>query len=421
MKKAITGNVESEIGLCSRIEKWLTMVLLCLAGSLIWWLPYFQDVYYVPMQDAFGFSNTQIGMLSGVAGFMAMLTYIPGGWVADRFPSRQLMSIALLISAMGGFIFAQVPSFEVCLVLYGLWGVSAALIFWAAMIKATRNWGGRDEQGKAFGILEGGRNLNDAVSASLFLIVFAWMGSNSEALATNINIISSTIMLMAVLVWFVMKDTATPQSEAPVQLVAFSRVKLQGVMKMPIVWLLSLVVMMTSWGMWGTIYFTPYATVVYELGDVWGGAVGTSKYFVATMAAVIAGVVADRIGIAWSVLVLFIIMTAGFLMLAIVPGSPALLPLFLIIGVAMTLAVYATRGIYYALMEQGGVPLKLTGTAVGLVSVIGYTPDWIAPVVSGFVLDAWPGATGFQILFSLISGLCFLGLAAAIIIYRKYR
>ena len=118
----------------TKTEKWLTLVLICLSGSFIWWLPYFQDIYYVPMQRTFGFSNTQIGTLSGVAGLAAMVTYVPGGWLADRFPPRQLMSTALVISAMGGFVFARIPPYEVCLWLYGMWGVSAALIFWAAMI-----------------------------------------------------------------------------------------------------------------------------------------------------------------------------------------------------------------------------------------------------------------------------------------------
>ena len=47
------------------------MLLLCLSGSVVFWLPFFSEVYYVPMQDAFGFSNTQIGLLSSTFGFAA--------------------------------------------------------------------------------------------------------------------------------------------------------------------------------------------------------------------------------------------------------------------------------------------------------------------------------------------------------------
>ena len=49
-------------------------------------------------------------------------------------------------------------------VLYAYWGVTTILLFWAAMIRATREWGGASQQGRAFGILDGGRG---AVAAGI--------------------------------------------------------------------------------------------------------------------------------------------------------------------------------------------------------------------------------------------------------------
>ncbi len=131
------------------------MVLLCISGSIIYWMPFLSEIYYMPMQNAFGFSNTQMGVLSSTFGFMSLIAYFPGGWLADRISSRKLISIALTITGAAGFVFSTIPSFEVCLVLYGFWGVSTAFIFWAALIKATRNWAAKEEQGRAFGVLEG--------------------------------------------------------------------------------------------------------------------------------------------------------------------------------------------------------------------------------------------------------------------------
>ena len=223
------------------------------------------------------------------------------------------------------------------------------------------------------------------------------------------------------MVWFVMKDSSAVRSATQEKSSGFSLDKVRIVLKMPLLWLLSLVILATNWGMWGTIYFTPYATTIYELGGVWGGAVGTAKYVLAFVAAIAAGFIADRIGTAKAVVGLFALMTASFLLFAVVPGAPGLIPMMLVNVALIATAVYALRGIYYALLEQGSVPIALTGTAVGMVSVIGYTPDVLAPVVSGLILDAWPGATGFQILFSLIGIICFLGLFASVVIYRKLR
>jgi sugar phosphate permease len=400
-------------------EKWLTMVLLCLGGSFMWWLPWYSEIFYEPMQTAFGFSNTQIGLLTGTAGFASLLTYLPGGWLADRFSPRHLMSTALLVSSLGGFVFARIPPFEVCLVLYGLWGVSAALIFWSALIKAIRNWGGQDEQGRAFGFLEGGRSITDLTATSILVAIFAYHGADPAALSTNILILSASMLVMAVLVWVVMKDGPGSGHEAQKSGSGFSWGTVLFVLRMPIIWLMSIVILAANFGLWGTAYFTPYASNIYELGDIGGGMVGSGKYALAAVAAITAGVVADRIGTARAVVVLFLALTLGFVLFAIVPGGPGLVPMLLINAAIVATAVFALRGIYYALLEQGGVPLAATGTAVGLVSVIGYTPDAIAPVISGLILDAYPGAAGFQVLFSMIGGLCFLGLVAAILIYRK--
>ena len=58
-------------------------------------------------------------------------------------------------------------------VLFAYWGITTILLFWAALIRATREWGGDDEQGMAFGILEGGRGLVAALLASIGVVLLA--------------------------------------------------------------------------------------------------------------------------------------------------------------------------------------------------------------------------------------------------------
>jgi len=285
------------------------------------------------------------------------------------------------------------------------------------LIKATRSWGGEENQGRAYGFLEGGRSLSDAGFGLMFLAIFAWQGAGSAALSDNIKLTSFCLIILAVMVWVVMKDGPASRPEVGTRNSTFSWAKLQIVLRMPILWLLSLVILATNWGMWGTIYFTPYATEVLGMGEVWGGAVGGGKYWLAAIVAISAGFVADQVGTAKTVVGLFILMATSFLLLAVVPGTRGLIHILLVNAALVATAVYALRGIYYALLEQGNVPLGLTGTAVGMVSVIGYTPDTLAPMISGLILDAWPGAQGFQVLYGLICFLCILGLSASVCIY----
>lgn len=397
------------------------MVLLCLSGSIIYWLPFLSEIYYVPMQESFGFSKTQLGVLMSTFGFVSIFSYFPGGWLADRILPRKLITTALVATAAGGYVFSTFPSFEVCLLLHGLWGITSGCIFWSAMIKATRNWGSEDEQGRAFGILEGGRNFTDVVIATIMLSVFAFRGGGDAALSEQIITYASAALLLGIVVWFVMiDDRGNPKGRQD----ASTTVNLSDVgkvLKLPIVWLMSIIILAAYSGYWGVVYFTPYATEVFDLGSVLGGAIGTAKLWIAALVAVVAGFIADKVGPAKAVVGGFVLMTLGFLVFAVTPGRPGLLAVLLINVAVISCAVYGLRGIYFSLFEQGGIPIAVTGTATGIISVIGYTPDIFLPTLGGMILDANPGAAGYQLYFLLITALSAIGLVAAIIVYRKFQ
>ena len=82
--------------------------------------------------------------------------------------------------------------------------------------------------------------------------------------------------------------------------------------------------------------------------------------------------------------------------------------------------VYALRGLYFALLEQTHVPHAVTGTAIGVISLVGYTPDIFYNMIAGRLLDATPGIGGHQHTFLLLSGLAAVGLAAAAILHHGY-
>jgi sugar phosphate permease len=64
-------------------------------------------------------------------------------------------------------------------------------------------------------------------------------------------------------------------------------------------------------------------------------------------------------------------------------------------------------------MREGKVPRAFTGAAVGLVSVIGYTPDVFMGPLMGYLLDQSPGAAGHQHVYWVVTGFALLGLIAS--------
>ncbi|MEH6589571.1 MAG: MFS transporter [Halioglobus sp.] len=401
----------------NRIQHWLVMAILCLSGGIIFMLPFLREVYYIPMQQAFGYDNTQMGVLMSVFGTTSLITYFPGGWLADRFSPRTLIVSSLLATGVGGFYFSSFPSYQMNIAIHAYWGVTISLVFWGAMIKATRNWATEGEQGKAFGILESGRGITELVSSTVLLAVFAWLGSEREALADVIKLFSLANLLLAVLAWFVLTNNHRDKADEKVDSIGLAEII--TVLKMPAIWLISLIVLTAYSAYWGSYYFAPYATDVYALSVVLGGAVAVGKMWLKPFAPVAAGFIADRIGVAKTVFFTFIIMTTGFLAFGFMPSGDAYLVLMLVnVGIVST-AIFALRGIYFALLAEGGVPIAVTGTATGIISAIGFTPDVFMPLIGGVLLDAYPGAQGYRYFYLAIAGLCTLGTVAAYIILRR--
>jgi nitrate/nitrite transporter NarK len=404
----------------SAFRRWLVMACLCLSGGIIFLLPFLREVYYIPLQKALRLTNTQLGVMMSVFGAVSLLTYFPGGWLADRVSSRKLISFSMLATGLAGFYFASFPSYPLAVAVHGFWGATCSLTFWGAMIKATRNWAPASEQGRAFGILESGRGIAELASSTAFLAVFAALGSGDGGLSRVIVLFSVIDVLLAVMAWFSLVDPKEGGAKAED---ARSRIELRQmlvVLRMPAVWLMSVVVLAAYSAYWGAYYFTPYATDVFLMSVVFGGAIGVGKMWVKPLAALGAGFLADRAGVARTVTWSFGVLVPSFAVFAMTPGNPKLVFILVMNTGLSSLAIFALRGIYFALLEEGGVPAAVTGTAAGLISALGFTPDVFMPLLGGVFLDRYPGAPGYRYLFLTIVVLCAFGFLAAFAILKRY-
>lgn len=401
----------------SAIRRWVLMTVLSFSGGIIFLLPFLREVYYKPMAEAMGLSNTELGVMMSVFGFTSMIAYLPGGWLADRVSPRKLITASLLGTGAAGLYFSTYPNYAVSLLIHAFWGINASLLFWAAMIRVTRGWAPPEQQGRAFGILESMRGFSEVVTHSLLLLTFAWLGSSKQALSVVIVELSSVIITLGVLSWLVIEDDAGAERDER------EKVGLRdilAVLRMPIVWLIAIVVLTAYSAYWASFYFTPYAGDIFLTSAAVAGAISVGRMWLKPLSAVIAGFVSDRFGIANSSAVLFLVLVVSFLGFAALPGTQQVFYLMLANIAVAGLAIFALRGIYFALLEEGGVPLAVTGTAAGVVSTVGYTPDIFMPFVGGVLLDAYPGVTGYRYLFLFTAGVCAVGLVAAVTIWLRY-
>ncbi len=411
---------------------WYFLVVLILAGESVFILPFVLSRVFRPtVLDAFALDNVQLGLCFSVYGIVALVvSYLFGGPIADKFPPRKLIAVALWMTAFGGVFYATFPRFEQLKWLYGYWGFTTIFLFWAPMIKAARVWGGKRAQGKAFGFLDGGRGLVGASFGVMGVFIFSLFIPSEVADASllerrvafeQVILVSSTIVaLVGILVWFFMKLDRESEKEINIDKITPSQVK--EVARLPAVQLLMVIILCAYVGYKITDVFSLYAQDVMLYDQVQSAQVGTFLLFIRPVIGVFIGFIGDRTQITFWLLISFIISFIGALLFAVGIISSSETFLFFLSVLVVATGVYAARSLYFAVMQQGKVPLVLTGTAVGLISLVGYTPDIFAGPAIGYLLDSAPGVTGHRHVFWMLALFSFIGGIAAwryFVLFRK--
>lgn len=401
-----------------KLKSSLNLVLLMLAGEAVFLLPFVVARIFRPtFLVVFDITNLQLGTAFSLYGIIAMISYFAGGPIADRYSPRKLMAVALGLTALGGFSMALIPTLPGLTMLYGFWGISTILLFWAASVKATRALGGDRSQGKSYGLVDGGRGFVAALLASISVILFdmflpvtanqASVSEMSTALSFIIYLYCGFIILVALLIWFTFPESTKNESSS------LPKLTLEGVKTVIVkksVWFQALILMCAYVGYKCTDDFSLYASDVLGYNDVNAAHIGTISFWVRPFAAVTAGFLGDRFQVSKMTLICFVIIIIGSLAISsgILVGGVEIL---LILTIATTSAgVYGLRGLYYALFQESNIPLIYTGSAAGVISVIGFTPDVFMGPLMGYVLDSSPGVLGHQHLFGILAGFAILGL-----------
>ena len=144
------------------------LALIVVAAGAIYPLLYLRQNFEISILESFDITQTQLRYCSSMLGLIFMISYIPSGWLADRFSSRKLLAYSLLATALIGIWFSTMPSYSSLLFIYGAWGIATGLTFWSAHIKLVAMLAKKDQQGKFFGILDGGRGLVEAIFCLLY-------------------------------------------------------------------------------------------------------------------------------------------------------------------------------------------------------------------------------------------------------------
>ena len=394
-------------------KQWATLIAICMAGGTIFKLAYLRDVFYVAMQEAFGFTNTQFGLMMTAFAVTQFIAYLPGGWITDLVPVKYLIPVSLISTGLCGFWLATYPPFTSVLIIQAVMGITITLLFWEAMIKGTRMIGTAEEQGRMFGLLEGGRGLFATIISFAALWMFTNFGEGRMGLRATMIFYAIALCGLGIVCFFLIEKNDV---EGKVN----AKEALDGlvhVAKLPRVWVAGGIVFFGYSFYNGLSYFSSYLTEICGMSVSMGVAVNiVRQYLIAFIAAPIGGMIADKMGS--SINYLKIALTLGTILTGIYLVIPTTMGIVVVVGLMLVLAavMMTIRGTYYATTDEIKIPIVMSGAAAGILSFVGNTPDMFIFTLYGYFMDAYPGIQGYRYIFIAMMVFAVLGVGCCFLL-----
>tara|TARA_A100001011_G_C14304107_1_gene842230 strand:- start:907 stop:2016 length:1110 start_codon:yes stop_codon:yes gene_type:complete len=359
-----------------------------------------------------------MGMAFTTYGITALICYFPGGFIADRFNTRKLLSISLILTSLGGLMLLFYPNFYFLCFIYGYWGITSILFCWSALIKATKIVG-KNRQGLSFGALEGGRGLIAAILSSIAVIIYSniflqeyfadIVPIKSTPLSLVICFYTISTFIAGIIIWFFFKNETNESSSESI-LLAFKKVK----NFLRVISYQALIVLSAYSAYKGVDYYSQYFYDILNFSKEKSATTMSNLSYLRPICAITAGLVADKISATKHSIFLFIILSISFICLSLFSLTINIQILILINIITSMVAVFALRGIYFCYLKETNIPSSMTGFSVGIISLIGFFPDVYIGPIFGYFLDNYDKELSYNLCYIFLLVISIIGLISSL-------
>ena len=281
---------------------------------------------------------------------------------------------------------------------------------------------------KAFGLLEGGRGVVGAFIGTLGVLMFSFL-INEESTSISLDerrnafkyviyFSSFIVAFVGVLVWRFMNITEDFNAKIVLEKISVKRVT--EVLSLPSVLLLMLIVLCAYMGYKTTDVISLYANEVMRYNQVESAQIATFLLYARPAIALLIGLFFIQFNSTFLLVIGFVVTFCASLLFCTGIITNNSTGLFMISILALAIGVYGLRTLYFAVLEKGEIPLKATGTAVGLISIVGYAPDVFSGPVIGYLLEQYKGVEGYAYVFALLLSFSFIGFLASWKFHKLY-
>jgi len=378
---------------------------------------YLITVLYVPFQEAFDLTNTQIGSLLAINSGASIACHIVSGWLCDRFSPKKCLVLSVLVSSLTAFWMASMPGYGTLKIIFVL--LISVNFVWAPYIKCMRMLSADIGSGRTFGTAA---MIEAAVSGILFFVPVAWMGSRI-AERTNFSrlilIFACIVLAEGIALALFLDYDALVEAGGGKTSSAASIKNVAVVAKMPETWILVLINTCYYGVMTEMTYISAYMNQVYLFPLAWTTILlVVDRFFVRSAATYLGGSIRDRLGsVGKSMGIACVFTFICYMVLLLMPEKPKYLPAVIGISVVLFFSYYLNSNTTNVAVTELAPPGHLTGTMIGFYSICTSIVNMGLQTVSGRVLDAYP-VWGFRIVMLISCSLLVLWIFAGKLLLR---
>lgn len=365
--------------------------LVCLSAGFFFFYEFFQlnnfDVINESLRNDFNLDVMQISWMSSTFLWADILFLLPAGIILDRFSTRKVIVLAMLLCILGTLGFALTRSFVLACFFHFLTGIGNAFCFLACVVLVS-HWFSTKKQALVIGSLVTMAFLGGMVAHTPFAFLVTHLGWRN---ALFIDVAIGFVLLIWIAL--VVKDwptnakvqrQGTPSSILPGFLQALwnRQVWLAGLytscLNLPI---------MVLGALWGASYLT----VVHQLPEMAASNIVSLIFFGSIIGCPLVGFLSDRQGRRKPVMIAGAILTLLFLLPFFMEFSlskSTLSLLFFALGFFTS-----TQVISYPLIAESTTHNTI-GTATGLASILIMGSAGLGQLVFGLLVQHHAGPRG---------------------------
>ncbi|WP_159806409.1 MFS transporter [Cellulomonas citrea] len=406
-------------------RRWFLLALASMGSSIIYAPAYLKAVFYDPLREALGVTNTQLGAVFSAYAITALICYLPSGILADKIRMRTLSTVGFCSTGILTLVYAMLPSLAVLYAVFILMGITTILIWWGVRYKLVRLVSKEDEYPKRIGLSYGIYGVAGLVIGLISTWIVAAVGQDLKlGVSIYLYFLAGIIIVLGILSWlFIPKFAGEIKGESTFSLAEFGRA-----LRDPVVWIAAVSLFFVYFFYTGATYTTPYMTGVLGVSLAAATIVANIRnYGITLLSGPAFGWIANKTRPSLVIAagsVLFIVALGAMMLL---PHTAGVVVVACVLVVLLGFIANGAFGVVSAQLTEGKVPLTYFGAATGLLSIIGFLPDTFSSTWFGSILDAQTDAAGnvaagaYQQIFGILIGSAVLAALASVGLYLYLR